>query len=32
MTVIIVICAIVLVAFAVYSTVKKMRGRSKSAA
>ena len=30
MTVIIVICAIVLVAFAVYSTVKKMRGKSKS--
>ena len=30
MTAIIVICAIVLVAFAVYSTVKKMRGKSKS--
>ena len=30
MTVIIVICAIILVAFAVYSTVKKMSGKSKS--
>ena len=30
MTTIIVICAIVLVAFAVYSTVKRMRGKSKS--
>lgn len=30
MTVIIVICAIALVAFAVYNTVKRMRGKSKS--
>ena len=30
MTAIIVICAMALVAFAVYSTVKKMRGKSKS--